>query len=82
IKKEKQITASALQDDMAARDNTSPAETPNPKVPADTNAAAATADTTSIKTSKKSTTTSNDADSNNGTRAPRSPRAASKSTAA
>ncbi len=82
IKKEKQITASALQDDMAARDNTSPAETPNPKVPADTNAAAATADTTSIKTSKKSTTTSNDADSDNGTRAPRSPRAASKSTVA
>jgi len=82
IKKEKQITASALQDDMAARDNTSPAETPNPKVPADTNAAAATADTTSIKNSKKSTTMSNDADSDSGTRAPRSPRAASKSTAA
>ena len=33
IKKEKQITASALQDDMAARDNTLPAVTPDTDMP-------------------------------------------------
>ena len=35
IKKEKQITASALQDDMAARDNTLPAVTPDTDMPND-----------------------------------------------
>ncbi|MBH0064528.1 ParB/RepB/Spo0J family partition protein [Psychrobacter sp. SZ93C1] len=35
IKKEKQITASALQDDMAARDNTLPAVTPDTDTPSD-----------------------------------------------
>lgn len=34
IKKEKQITASALQDDMAARDHALPADTPNKHAPA------------------------------------------------
>ncbi|WP_201551825.1 MULTISPECIES: ParB/RepB/Spo0J family partition protein [Psychrobacter] len=39
IKKEKQITASALQDDMAARDNTLPAVTPDTDMPNDSAAA-------------------------------------------
>lgn len=36
IKKEKQITASALQDDMAARDNTLPVDAPNTTEPTET----------------------------------------------
>ncbi|MBF0658834.1 ParB/RepB/Spo0J family partition protein [Psychrobacter sp. NG25] len=51
IKKEKQITASALQDDMAARDNTLPAVTPETDI---TNAST-TAQTSRAKDNEKST---------------------------
>ncbi|MBH0096614.1 ParB/RepB/Spo0J family partition protein [Psychrobacter sp. NZS113] len=52
IKKEKQITASALQDDMAARDNTLPAVTPETDI---TNASTP-AQTGRAKDNEKSTT--------------------------
>ncbi|MFP3354257.1 hypothetical protein R0K04_23175, partial [Pseudoalteromonas sp. SIMBA_153] len=78
IKKEKQITASALQDDMVARESAAP----NINVPVDTNAPIDTVSTdiapdiTPIKASKKSSakTTDNDTASENSTRAPRSSR--------
>ncbi|MGY8857360.1 MAG: hypothetical protein ACKVLO_08220 [Pseudomonadales bacterium] len=82
IKKEKQITASALQDDMVARDNA----TPDTNAPVDANAPVDTVSTdiapdiTPTKASKKSSakTTDNDAASENSTRAPRSSRTTSK----
>ena len=58
IKKEKQITASALQDDMAARDVAVPAETLNTNMPVKT----APVDAAAPKASKKSAAKSTDND--------------------
>lgn len=75
IKKEKQIAASALQDDMAVRDNTLPAETP------DTNASAKTSSANAHETS---VTQSNDSEmpdseaTDTSSRKARLPRTASK----
>ena len=76
IKKEKQITASALQDDMAARDMAVPAETLESNALAD----ATSANSTVSKTAKKPMEKSTDSDtvSDNKTRTPRT---VSKSTA-
>ncbi|MGB6924845.1 MAG: chromosome partitioning protein ParB, partial [Psychrobacter sp.] len=82
IKKEKQITASALQDDMVARENAAP----DVNIPVETNAPVNTVSTdiapdiTPTKASKKSSAkiTDNDTASENSTRAPRSSRATSK----
>ncbi|OLF34470.1 chromosome partitioning protein ParB [Psychrobacter sp. C 20.9] len=69
IKKEKQITASALQDDMAARDMAVPAETLDTNMPVKT----APVDAASPKASKKSATKSTDNDTtvSNSTRSSR-----------
>lgn len=78
IKKEKQITASALQDDMAMRDNTLPVET------LDTNASAKISST---EASEKSTAKSTDSGkpeletTDTSSRKARSPRTASKAPA-
>ena len=76
IKKEKQITASALQDDMAARDNTLPAVTPDTDTPSDSTPA----QTGRAKDNEKPTakpTTGEAADS--GNRKARAPRTMNKS---
>ncbi|PYE39392.1 ParB/RepB/Spo0J family partition protein [Psychrobacter fozii] len=76
IKKEKQITASALQDDMAARDNTLPAVTPDTDMPNDSTPA----QTGRAKDNEKSTakpTVLEAADSSN--RKARAPRTMNKS---
>ncbi|MGE6440777.1 ParB/RepB/Spo0J family partition protein [Psychrobacter sp. NPDC078409] len=82
IKKEKQITASALQDDMVARENAAPdINVPvDANVPVDTVSTDVAPDITPTKASKKSSakTTDNDAASESSTRAPRSSRATSK----
>lgn len=69
IKKEKQITASALQDDMAARDMAVPAETLDTNMPAKT----APVDAAASKASKKSAakSTDNDTTVSNSTRSSR-----------
>ncbi|WP_289115573.1 ParB/RepB/Spo0J family partition protein [uncultured Psychrobacter sp.] len=69
IKKEKQITASALQDDMAARDMAVPAETLDTNMPVKT----APVDATAPKASKKSAakSTNNDTTVSNTTRSSR-----------
>ncbi len=69
IKKEKQITASALQDDMAARDMAVPAETLDTNMPVET----APVDATAPKASKKSAakSTDNDTTVSNTTRSSR-----------
>lgn len=69
IKKEKQITASALQDDMAARDVAVPAETLDTNMPVKT----APVDATAPKASKKSAakSTDNDTTVSNSTRSSR-----------
>ena len=69
IKKEKQITASALQDDMAARDMAVPAETLESNALADATSANATASKTAKKSMEKST--DSDTVSDNKTRTPR-----------
>ena len=74
IKKEKQITASALQDDMAARDMAVPAETLESNALVDaTSASATSANATASKTAKKPMEKSTDSDtvSDNKTRTPR-----------
>ncbi|MDN3452735.1 MULTISPECIES: ParB/RepB/Spo0J family partition protein [unclassified Psychrobacter] len=79
IKKEKQITASALQDDMAARDSVAPdANVPVDSVSVDSEST----DTAPAKASKKPTakTTDNAVASDNSTRSSRAPRATSKAT--
>jgi ParB family chromosome partitioning protein len=69
IKKEKQITASALQDDMAARDMAVPAETLHTNMPVK----AAPVDAAAPKASKKSAakSTDNDTTVSNSTRSSR-----------
>lgn len=69
IKKEKQITASALQDDMAARDMAVPAETLDTNMPVKT----APVDAAAPKASKKSAakSTDNDTTVSNSTRSSR-----------
>lgn len=69
IKKEKQITASALQDDMAARDVAVPAETLDTNMPVKT----APVDAAAPKASKKSAakSTNNDTTVSNSTRSSR-----------
>ena len=69
IKKEKQITASALQDDMAARNMAVPAETLDTNMPAKT----APVDAAASKASKKSAakSTDNDTTVSNSTRSSR-----------
>ena len=69
IKKEKQITASALQDDMAARDVAVPAETLDTNMPVKT----APVDAAAPKASKKSAAKSTDSDTtvSNSTRSSR-----------
>ncbi|MDE0843208.1 MAG: ParB/RepB/Spo0J family partition protein [Psychrobacter pacificensis] len=69
IKKEKQITASALQDDMAARDVAVPAETLDTNMPVKT----APVDAAAPKASKKSAakSTDNDTTVSNSTRSSR-----------
>ena len=69
IKKEKQITASALQDDMAARDMAVPAETLESNALVDATSANATASKTAKKPMEKST--DSDTVSDNKTRTPR-----------
>ncbi|MGO2387206.1 MAG: ParB/RepB/Spo0J family partition protein, partial [Psychrobacter sp.] len=78
IKKEKQITASALQDDMVSRDSAAP----DINESVDTVSVDIAPDATPTKASKKSTakTIDNDAASENSARAPRSSRATSKAT--
>ncbi|MDN5620393.1 MAG: ParB/RepB/Spo0J family partition protein [Psychrobacter sp.] len=76
IKKEKQITASALQDDMAARDMAVPAETLESNALVDATSANATASKTAKKPMEK--TTDSDTVSDNKTRTSRT---VSKSTA-
>ena len=77
IKKEKQITASALQDDMAARESTLPAETLN----ADRLNISKTAQSDSNETSEKPTTKPIASDTTASSRTTRSPRTINKGTA-
>ncbi|WP_201553702.1 ParB/RepB/Spo0J family partition protein [Psychrobacter immobilis] len=77
IKKEKQITASALQDDMAARESTLPAETLN----ADRLNISKTAQSDSNETSEKPTTKAIASDTTASSRTTRSPRTINKGTA-
>ena len=77
IKKEKQITASALQDDMAARESTLPAETLN----ADRLNISTPAKSDSNETSEKPTTKPIASDTTASSRTTRSPRTINKGTA-
>ena len=77
IKKEKQITASALQDDMAARESTLPAETLN----ADRLDISTPAQSYNKKTSEKPTTKPIASDTTASSRTTRSPRTINKGTA-
>ena len=77
IKKEKQITASALQDDMAARESTLPAETLN----ADRLNISTPAQSDSNETSEKPTTKAIASDTTASSRTTRSPRTINKGTA-
>ncbi|MGP5009458.1 ParB/RepB/Spo0J family partition protein [Psychrobacter glacincola] len=77
IKKEKQITASALQDDMAARESTLPAETLN----ADRLDISTPAQSDNKKTSEKPTTKPIASDTTASSRTTRSPRTINKGTA-
>ncbi|MGE6359919.1 ParB/RepB/Spo0J family partition protein [Psychrobacter cibarius] len=77
IKKEKQITASALQDDMAARESTLPAETIN----ADRLDISTPAQSDNKKTSEKPTTKPIASDTTASSRTTRSPRTMNKGTA-
>ena len=77
IKKEKQITASALQDDMAARESTLPAETLN----ADRLNISTPAQSDSNETSEKPTTKPIASDTTASSRTTRSPRTINKGTA-
>ena len=77
IKKEKQITASALQDDMAARESTLPAETLN----ADRLNISTPAQSNSNETSEKPTTKPIASDTTASSRITRSPRTINKGTA-
>ena len=77
IKKEKQITASALQDDMAARESTLPAETLN----ADRLNISTPAQSDSNETSEKPTTKAIASDTTTSSRTTRSPRTINKGTA-
>ncbi|WP_201538978.1 ParB/RepB/Spo0J family partition protein [Psychrobacter sp. 1044] len=76
IKKEKQITASALQDDMAARESTLPAETLN----ADRLNISTPAQSDSNETSEKPTTKAIASDATTSSRTTRSPRTINKVT--
>ena len=76
IKKEKQITASALQDDMAARESTLPAETLN----ADRLNISTPAQSDSNETSEKPTTKPIASDTTASSRTTRSPRTINKGT--
>ena len=76
IKKEKQITASALQDDMAARESTLPAETIN----ADRLDISTPAQSDNKKTSEKPTTKPIASDTTASSRTTRSPRTINKGT--
>ncbi|WP_201614498.1 ParB/RepB/Spo0J family partition protein [Psychrobacter sp. JCM 18902] len=76
IKKEKQITASALQDDMAARESTLPAETLN----ADRLNISTPAQSDSNETSEKPTTKAIASDTMASSRSTRSPRTVNKGT--
>ncbi len=77
IKKEKQITASALQDDMAARENTLPAETLN----ADRLNISTPAQSDDNETSEQPTTKAIASDTTASSRTTRSPRTINKGTA-
>ena len=77
IKKEKQITASALQDDMAARESTLPAETLN----ADRLNISTPAKSDDNETSEKPTTKPIASDTTASSRTTRSPRTINKGTA-
>lgn len=77
IKKEKQITASALQDDMAARESALPAETLN----ADRLNISKTTQSDSNETSEKPTTKAIASDTTTSSRTTRSPRTINKGTA-
>ena len=77
IKKEKQITASALQDDMAARESTLPAETLN----ADRLNISTPAKSDNNETSEKPTTKPIASDTTASSRTTRSPRTINKGTA-
>ena len=77
IKKEKQITASALQDDMAARESTLPAETLN----ADRLNISTPAQSDDNETSEKPTTKPIASDTTASSRTTRSPRTINKGTA-
>ena len=77
IKKEKQITASALQDDMAARESTLPAETLN----ADRLNISTPAQSDDNETSEKPTTKPIASDTTTSSRTTRSPRTINKGTA-
>ncbi|MGB2785356.1 ParB/RepB/Spo0J family partition protein [Psychrobacter sp.] len=77
IKKEKQITASALQDDIAARESTLPAETLN----ADRLNISTPAQSDSNETSEKPTTKAIASDTTTSSRTTRSPRTINKGTA-
>ena len=77
IKKEKQITASALQDDMAARESTLPAETLN----ADRLNISTPAQSDNNETSEKPTTKPIASDTTASSRTTRSPRTINKGTA-
>ncbi|WP_352309294.1 ParB/RepB/Spo0J family partition protein [Psychrobacter sp. W2-37-MNA-CIBAN-0211] len=77
IKKEKQITASALQDDMAARDNTLPAETSN----TDMLNTSVPAKTVGTKANAKPMANATGSGTINRNRTTRSPRMASKTAA-
>lgn len=77
IKKEKQITASALQDDMAARESTLPAETLN----ADRLNVSTSAQSDSNETSEKPTTKAIASDTTTSSRTTRSPRTINKGAA-
>ncbi|WP_296240079.1 MULTISPECIES: ParB/RepB/Spo0J family partition protein [unclassified Psychrobacter] len=76
IKKEKQITASALQDDMAARESTLPAETLN----ADRLNISTPAQSDSNETSEKPTAKAIASDTTASSRTTRSPRTINKGT--
>ena len=76
IKKEKQITASALQDDMAARESTLPAETLN----ADRLNISTPAQSDSNETSEKPTAKPVASDTTASSRSTRSPRTVNKGT--
>ena len=77
IKKEKQITASALQDDMAARDNTLPAET----LEADRQETSVPAKATLTTASKRPAAKATASVKTDSSRPARSPRTASKTPA-